>query len=681
MVFKCMSLPRAYGCFLSIFFSCLVFPSLSEGAKRSSSVALFQPESDPLASKDPFVDLSEKDKKRWSHSEDAGVEAKFKALKDLESIVSIQIKLVGFDGHGNLDINVNEADMQKFSDILKTDPHVDVIRSEVHEMMVKRKMAFHVSKATTDMARDVSSAISQAIHKVPVDEVARGGALPISPTEVDKVVAADYSHDGEGYVIYLLNPLQQKGVYSYTYSNDHSCHGTFFAGKERYIWVDLTAGPVSYGPMEEGEGLVTYDTFVQAQQFPRDQLRKAFLAHLVSLVAGATKYLISPSMYHAHVPFALNTEVRIVHFKSSMVDTPNRDDLNIGAIKAAAQRLLLPKQELDFQISTLFLPRCAFCTAAYSRSLRSESGRVLQSGHALEVQQYLDSEELHHLLAEFWPEIKTSAGVHDPPFLDPELGVNGRVIPVFVFDLDTEDHILLDRSEQAVAYDDMVIAVRTRSREAPVKYQCNSEVIKTDLSNVSRPILAALLQTGWGVSPTYASWSSFHNRSVEDYRWSVGPTPFGPFSQQLELSFSHQDAAVRNIILTLLNDTISDVFHTLHAIKGYGGEDVAIMKGTARTVYKQRWNLVKHKLKMSCNALSLLQFGHALYYVRSAHHDATLLYETAKSSAQNIQTTISCFREPTTEWWWYASILLTGFGVGFLWVRREEIFSVKHKQF
>ena len=63
------------------------------------------------------------------------------------------------------------------------------------------------------------------------------------------------------------------------------------------------------------------------------------------------------------------------------------------------------------------------------------------------------------------------AGVQEPAFLGPTHPSSGRLIPVFVLDLETHEGLLLDGTEQAVAYDDMVIAVRTKGAPIPSHYQ------------------------------------------------------------------------------------------------------------------------------------------------------------------------------------------------------------------
>ncbi|KAF2309001.1 hypothetical protein GH714_042449 [Hevea brasiliensis] len=72
----------------------------------------------------------------------------------------------------------------------------------------------------------------------------------------------------------------------------------------------------------------------------------------------------------------------------------------------------------------------------------------------------------------------------------------GRVFPVYVLDLDSSTLLLLDWE-------------------------------------IERPVVGSILQSMWGVSPTHLSWSLRHDNTLVDYTWSVGQTPFGPFSETL----------------------------------------------------------------------------------------------------------------------------------------------------
>lgn len=59
----------------------------------------------------------------------------------------------------------------------------------------------------------------------------------------------------------------------------------YLIGKERYIWVDLGAGPVDYGPALSGDGVLAKGEFHPFAAFhgcPKSQ--KALFADLASLV-------------------------------------------------------------------------------------------------------------------------------------------------------------------------------------------------------------------------------------------------------------------------------------------------------------------------------------------------------------------------------------------------------------
>ena len=195
-----------------------------------------------------------------------------------------------------------------------------------------------------------------------------------------------------------------------------------------------------------------------------------------------------------------------------------------------------------------------------------------------------------------------------------------------------------------------------------------------DPSNVNRPLLAAVLQTGWGVSPPYLSWSPLLNRTEEDFRWAVGQTPFGPFSPSLSLSFADRAAGARNLLLSLLNDTVADAEHVLEAVKvgrphphttpslpspsprsaalpwqGYGGEEV-LLPTPQRAWFSQRWKVLEYKLQHACSLLSHHDTAHALFFVRSARHDVEAMMEIAKGAAAGMRTTLRCFRVRGQGW-------------------------------
>lgn len=641
-----------------------------------------------MGEKDSFGALSARDKRNWSQKEHAGTDAKRRKLRALETAIVIDVKLVGFEGDGSGGLAVKESDLHKYLDTLRRDMHVPVIHGEANQLSVRTKLQFHVSKPNPGLA---SSIHAQLASHMP-SSLNASAPLPLTAVPhgaTDKLVAADFSSYEASYAVYLLNPLKQRRPYAYTYGGAPGCDclGSSYSGTGRYTWVDLTAGPVSYGPAAHGDGLVTNTTFAIPSSFGSN-MHGVLLAHLASLVASAAKHLVAPAMYHHPVAFARSTEVRVVHLKGAAPGGSGGaggGGFDLRAIEAEVKAapdghgLLLPKQDVVFEATALPLSRCSFCAAAYSRALRTYTQSELEPGGTLRVRQYLDSEELHHLFTEFWPEIKTAAEIQDPAFLQPGSASSGRLIPVFLLDLDAEEPVLLDRTEQAVAYHDMVIAVRTTAANFSSGFMCNGEEVLTDPSDVTRPVMAALLEAGWGVTPTHTTWSALRNRTADDFRWSVGATPFGPLACGAGGSYAQRDAARRAVLYTLLQERVADALHALEAIEAYGGEGVVLHSGSIRAEYAQRWSVLLHKLRKGCDDLGLLNHASVLYCFESAKHDVAAIERVVRGAASELQTSFACYQEPRTQVLWYLSIVLTAVGLLCLWVRRDSWLSLKNK--
>ncbi|VFQ95769.1 unnamed protein product [Cuscuta campestris] len=125
---------------------------------------------------------------------------------------------------------------------------------------------------------------------------------------------------------------------------------------------------------------------------------------------------------------------------------------------------------------------------------------------------------------------------------------------------------LLDRYHQAVAFKDMVIAVRMKSTQAVSDYSCNGRHVFSQTRELERPLVGSILQSMWGVSPKHLLWGPKHNSTFVDDTWSVGNTPFRPFSDISSLSFVQKDAARRNVLLTNLNSSLTSAIDVVESI-------------------------------------------------------------------------------------------------------------------
>lgn len=470
--------------------------------------------------------------------------------------------------------------------------------------------------------------------------------------------------------------------YAYSYGFGDSspgftkCLGSIWTGKERYLWVDLSAGPVDYGPALSGDGVLPRGEFHPlAAAHGRPKSDKALLADLASLVYSAYQVLLVPSL-RIPVPFESSLIIQFIHVYGSggkdskgldwkMIERTFMDEVNDGG-------LLLGDQSLSFKTYDVSFAECPICSFAISRSISSYTSRFLFDNYTLIVSEYLDSKRLHQILSESTEEFRRLAGFPEEDF--------GRVLPVYVFDLDYNSLLLLDRYHQSVAFKDMVVAVRTKNTQTVSDYSCNGRHVFTPTRDLERPLIGSILQSMWGVSPTHLLWSLRHNSTLVDYTWSVGQTPFGPFSESSSLSFVQKDAARRNVLLTSLNYSITSAIEVLEAIAAHGG-DRKLLKQNRHIEFLQRWNLFKYKLDKAVSALSHLDFEMAVYFLRSSDHDLYAIHSLVYHASEEMEASLVCFNDPPIPW---ASVSISAvvlFVFFFAYAKRDKLFTNKRKQF
>lgn len=532
------------------------------------------------------------------------------------------------------------------------------------------------------MSKLLSDALKNEILKTPSS--LRSQLVSIDYTIVDEIVKKDFEKlkPHEGVYIYLMNLGAQTKTYAYNYGYGESspaftkCLGSVWTGKDRYLWIDLAAGPVDYGPALSGDGVLPRGEFHPlAALHGRPKSQKALLADLSSLIWSAYQVLLVPSL-RIPVPFENSLLVQIIHIHSNNKDSQGLDLKLIESTFMDEVRdggLLLGDQSLKFKNYEVSLQECAICSFAVSRSTTAYTSRYLFDNYTLIVSEYLDSKRLHQALSDSAEEMRRLAKL---PFEDDY----GRVLPVYVFDLDLSNILLLDRYHQSVAFKDMVIAVRTKNTQTVSDYSCNGRHVFTQTRELERPLVGSILQSMWGVAPTHLLWSPRHNNTLVDYTWSVGQTPFGPFSEITSLSFVQKDAARRNVLLTSLNYSITSAIDVLDSIAAHGGER-KLLKQNQHAEFIQRWNLFKYKLDKAVSALSHFDFEMALYFVKSSDHDLYSIHSLVYGASQDVEASLVCFSDPPIPWGSLATPGLICFILIYAYTQREKLFRNKRKQF
>ncbi|KAK3133996.1 hypothetical protein QOZ80_6AG0543710 [Eleusine coracana subsp. coracana] len=507
---------------------------------------------------------------------------------------------------------------------------------------------------------------------------------------VDDIVAEDYraltsaqggTDSASAVYIYVLDLGPQPRSYAYTAAASGAdssspgfsrCLGPIWTGKERYIWIDLGAGPVNLGPAQSGDGVLPRgESHSLSTLHGRPKSEKALLADVASLILSAYKSLLVPSL-RIPVHYEDSLLIRFVHIHGNEKDSAG---LDFNSIEQSIRDGNLPYegQSLKFESHAVKYSECSICSFAIARSTYSFTSRFFFENYTLLVNEYLDSKRLRQVLSDSSHEMHRVAGVRDNDEYD-------KVVPVFVFDLDYDRHLLLDRHHQAVAFGDMVIAVRTRSSQTVSEYSCNGRNVITMTRNLERPIIGSVLQSMWGISPTHMSWSSEHNATVVDYTWSSGHTPFGPFSETKSLSFVQKDAARRNVLLTSLNYTISSAIDVLESMATHGGENILLRK-KRHIEFIQRWNLLTYKLEKVVSAMSRLDYEKAMYLLRSSHHDLYAIHSLVYQASQELEASLVCFKDPPFPW---VPVSMSGvfvFGFFYVYSKKDKLFRSKRKQF
>ncbi|CAM6102131.1 unnamed protein product [Calypogeia fissa] len=647
--------------------------------------ALNQAESDPLADNDVFETLSSSLKKALLKDVNLDTQKKIESLKGFESTTVIHVKLVGFPGEGDRSKQNIESQFARYIDAVNQEARVGVIASDSHEFMVKAKITVDVTRGSKKLTEKIHKAVKEHIDSVTPTR-GSGAKLYFTPVQavpygiVDDIIQEDLVKPLNSYTVYLLNTKAQERSYAYEYGSDspslqyQKCLGTFWTGKERYLWIDLAAGPVEYGPSTSGDGYVKGEMFPLAKNYNDYQLKNAYLADLAAMVWSAARMLFVPSV-RVPVTYERDTEVHIMHIQgANTTDDTKGVELNLiqEVFAQEEEHLLLPKQSLKFKYFNLKFTDCPLCAAALARAQKAFTSRVFLERYSLFVDDYLDSRELHEFLSNFGPDLAEQMKINAGPM--------ARVLPVFILDVDSERQLLLDHYHQVIPFNDMVIAVRSKAPQVVTEYSCNGRPMVAQTRLLERPVVGALLQTLWGVAPSHVTWSLPHNDSLEDYRWALGQTPFGPFSDSMALSFAQKDAAPRNILYSMLNQSISTALGVLNIVKEYGGEKTLF--GNRRQIeFSQRWSLFSYKLGKAVSGISHFDFKTALYFLKSAEHDIFAMHNLAFLSSGDLAATMICYTDPPFPWLWVGFGLLLILAGAYLLFRGPKIFQNKKKRF
>jgi len=655
----------------------------------------------------------------WAYGTEVGLHERIlQLIQPQRESVSVHIYLVGFE---DTDINaemmskyfkrlehrvpVHVVKSQELSGVQKEDEfsleddftHSNQVRKQIIEeetllsgtgpVLVERAVTYKVSQSPSLAKKFRTTLLQHTLRKE--------NRIPFSV--VDTLVEEDFqsSSRGKQTSIYIFNvELNGYPNASYMYFPDGgsyatSCGGVSQLGKKRWMWLDIRAGPTAWGPRSYGEGSVTsalvpYIHNYQMTGATKDGETKQLATDLVGWIRRSVELLLCPAV--DHFPYLLSltrppapTVIKLIIFHDHEVGEIEKYGLfSTRLLESAIQEFkLFPEQKITFEQEDVSILNNTLAAMAYQNSLRTYIYDTMDNlSGTLHTHHYLDSKSLHYWLQ------RVKGG-----FISYSQETN--TIPIFLFDFSFTDMLLIDREAQVVSFPDMVIAVQTEDSMIRLPYHCDNLPLTVDGRDVSRQIVGGMIQTLWGTLASDKRWNSAHKKLENDWMWSTGRTPYGPFSPYTDLTFVETDGIHRPQLYQLINQTITHTLAPLLQLSKYRFELHNLLDNDEFLEFCIRWNFLNAKLGYCMDAISLHDWNQAYLFVRSAFLDSELLEELIEKATGSIKSYLECKNTTSTSVWVkifnlvvpFISVILGGIMILYLIVTKaKSVFGSKKKQ-
>jgi hypothetical protein len=115
----------------------------------------------------------------------------------------------------------------------------------------------------------------------------------------------------------------------------------------------------------------------------------------------------------------------------------------------------------------------------------------------------------------------------------------------------------------------LTVDVQSPHGYLPSPLSCSGAVQSIDTRDATRPITAALLETGWGIASPHVIWNSGSKKMEEDHLWSVSMTPWSSLHDGLRLPFHVKDAAQRAVVyneITAVIEALVPIQNLMHRL-------------------------------------------------------------------------------------------------------------------
>ncbi|KAI8469957.1 MAG: hypothetical protein J3K34DRAFT_521754 [Monoraphidium minutum] len=424
--------------------------------------------------------------------------------------------------------------------------------------------------------------------------------------------------------------VKEEANMTYLYSYNGAGSSAAWMSSGNFLVIDVAAGPAIYGPaVDKKGGVVGPNSFpalrdvyrsifddlqhighqLSAQEHAQvigEHAQKAlFDGSLAATVSSAARSLFIPDVATEHIEYARSVLVPVVlltdyelteHEYANSMSQENFMHINLTHVEGAVGRLLDETQEAVVVSAHHPLSRHKAIAAALWKARVTVTEQALEQGdgktarvgmHTLShsaVDPALLMEELaiaadgltHGLVSAAHAMSKT-----DSHPLEQMRHDGTRVVPVFVLSLmKAPDDIMFTNREMVAASHDVVIVLQLRqsAQWGGTKdnyftgHTSSGRRVNADGRDVTRHIVAGLAQALAGVVPPYQRPSPPgppRGPPQQDWRWAVGATPFGPYSNFSGVSEMIQNVARRNLLLTHVSAALRAAQHRLDDLDAF----------------------------------------------------------------------------------------------------------------
>ncbi|KAG6428284.1 hypothetical protein SASPL_112535 [Salvia splendens] len=606
--------------------------------------------------------------------------------------LEVNVVLIGFNGNGGYRYTVDSQKLEEFLRVafpahrpscLETGQPLDIEHHVVYnafpvgqpelialEEAVKGAMTPAGTAREVDFGREVplfeveATAVEPEFEKLysylfdlenggfPVEETDRPRPTAIFVVNFDKVridprnSKLDLDSLMYGKIPHLNEEelKNQEGGYIYRYRYNGGGASQIWLGSGRYVVVDLSAGPCTYGKIETEEGTVNSRTLPRLQNvlFPSpgasgESAHDIFIGKLASVIATTVEHVIAPDVRYEIVDMTTRLLVPIIvlqnHNRYNIMVKGHNYSVDVEAIEAEVKKMVHQGQDVVIVGGTHALHRHEKLAIAVSKAMRGHSLQETKTDGRFHVhtKTYLDGailkEEMErsadvlaaglldvsdpslsskYFLRQTWMDdtegTEDSIIKHKPLWAtygskrqkekrkrsekrkpgDLFRTYGTRVVPVFVLSLaDVDDNLMMEDESLVWTSNDVVIVLQHQTDKIPLSYVSELQRRHAIPSQVQRHILAGLASVVGGLSAPYEKASHIHSRPVVNWLVTAGCHPFGPFSNTTQISQLLRDVALRNAVYARVDAALHRIRETSEAVQAFAAEHLKTPLGEA----------------------------------------------------------------------------------------------------